>query len=129
MCKISPVYGNVSNSHTAAVPKMERPYQNCSSGAEGGPSDLLDITSPVPVGQLALQHLVSQTGYRANTLYHKYELNDVNQGLLKSLPSQPPTAADWSRFREIFKLLYQLEERPLREVRQIMKERYQFHAT
>jgi hypothetical protein len=41
----------------------------------------------------------------------------------------PLSRLDWDRHRGIFTQLYQAEERPLKEVMQIMKDRYQFHAT
>lgn len=41
----------------------------------------------------------------------------------------PSSRQDWERHRHIFTQLYHTEERPLKEVMQIMRERYQFHAT
>jgi hypothetical protein len=41
----------------------------------------------------------------------------------------PLSRQDWERHRDIFTQLYQVEERPLKEVMQIMRDRYNFHAT
>lgn len=43
--------------------------------------------------------------------------------------SYPPTRRDWEAHRERFIRLYQVEERPLKEVMEIMKDRHGFHAT
>jgi hypothetical protein len=48
-------------------------------------------------------------------------------GLCK--PSYPPSRHDWEAHREHLTRLYQVEERPLKEVMEIMKERYGFQAT
>ena len=44
-------------------------------------------------------------------------------------PSYPPSRRDWEAHRELFTRLYQAEERPLKEVMEIMKDRYGFRAT
>jgi hypothetical protein len=44
-------------------------------------------------------------------------------------PSFPPSRRDWEIHREYFTQLYQYEERPLKEVMEIMKDRHRFHAT
>ena len=51
----------------------------------------------------------------------------VNGGLCK--PSFPPSRHDWDVHREYFTQLYQDEERPLKEVMEIMKDRHHFRAT
>jgi hypothetical protein len=50
---------------------------------------------------------------------------------LRSLcrPSFPPSRHDWEVHREYFTQLYQDEERSLKEVMEIMKDRHHFHAT
>jgi hypothetical protein len=44
-------------------------------------------------------------------------------------PNYPPSQRDWDAHRTLFTRLYQVEERPLKEVMEIMKDRYQFRAT
>ena len=51
----------------------------------------------------------------------------ANGGLCR--PSFPPSRHDWEVHREYFTRLYQDEERPLKEVMEIMKDRHHFHAT
>ena len=51
----------------------------------------------------------------------------ANEGLCT--PSFPPSRHDWEVYREYFTQLYQNEERPLKEVMEIMKDRHHFHAT
>src|SRR5437588_416836 len=51
----------------------------------------------------------------------------ANGGLCR--PSSPPSRHDWEVHREYFAQLYQDEERPLKEVMEIMKDRHHFHAT
>jgi hypothetical protein len=51
----------------------------------------------------------------------------VNGGLCR--PGFPPSRHDWDDHREYFTQLYQDEERPLKEVMEIMKGRYHFRAT
>src|SRR2546421_12116637 len=50
----------------------------------------------------------------------------ANGGLCR--PSFPPSRHDWDVHREYFTQLYQDEERPLKEVMEIMKDRHHFHA-
>src|SRR3984885_7023631 len=51
----------------------------------------------------------------------------ANGGLCK--PSFPPSKHDWEVHREYFPQLYQYEERPLKEVMEIMKDHHHFRAT
>jgi hypothetical protein len=51
----------------------------------------------------------------------------ANGGLCR--PSFPPSRHDWIVHREYFTQLYQDEERPLKEVMEIMKDRHHFRAT
>jgi hypothetical protein len=51
----------------------------------------------------------------------------ANGGLCK--PSFPPSRHDWDVHREYFTQLYQDEERPLKEVMEIMKDHHHFRAT
>jgi hypothetical protein len=51
----------------------------------------------------------------------------ANGGLCR--PSFPPSRHDWEVHREYFTQLYQDEERSLKEVMEIMKDRHHFHAT
>jgi hypothetical protein len=44
-------------------------------------------------------------------------------------PSFPPSRHDWDIHREEFTQLYQDEDRPLKEVMEIMKDRHHFRAT
>jgi hypothetical protein len=44
-------------------------------------------------------------------------------------PNYPPSRRDWEVHRERFTRLYQIEERELKEVMEIMKDRYLFRAT
>src|SRR5947209_19561951 len=55
------------------------------------------------------------------------QLCRVDGGLCR--PSFPPSRHDWDVHREYFTHLYQDEERPLKEVMEIMKDRHHFRAT
>lgn len=43
-------------------------------------------------------------------------------------PSYPPTSIDLYAYQDIFTRLYSVENKPLREVREIMEEQYGFRA-
>lgn len=43
------------------------------------------------------------------------------------VPASPPTQRDWDNYRNIFTQLYQ--ERPLKEVKELLEQRYGFKAT
>jgi hypothetical protein len=65
----------------------------------------------------------SQAESSAPTLQHCR----ANGGLCR--PSFPPSRYDWEVHREYFTKLYQDEERPLKEVMEIMKDLHHFRAT
>lgn len=45
------------------------------------------------------------------------------------VPASPPTQRDWDNYRNIFTQLYQVEERPLKEVKELLEQHYGFKAT
>ncbi|RFU26915.1 hypothetical protein B7463_g9422, partial [Scytalidium lignicola] len=45
------------------------------------------------------------------------------------VPNDPPTAADWNAYRQVFTQLYVAEGRTLRDTMQIMEQTYKFKAT
>jgi hypothetical protein len=44
-------------------------------------------------------------------------------------PEYPPTQRDWDNYRSIFTELYQVEDRPLKEVKYLLERYYGFKAT
>src|SRR5271155_5864971 len=44
-------------------------------------------------------------------------------------PAYPPTQQDWDNYRDIFTRLYQVEDRPLNEVKELLEQHYGFKAT
>jgi hypothetical protein len=44
-------------------------------------------------------------------------------------PGYPPTQRDWDNYRNIFTELYQVEDRPLKTVKEVLKQHYGFKAT
>jgi hypothetical protein len=57
------------------------------------------------------------------------KVQDLSTNGVFCKPSYPPSRRDWEARRELFTRLYQAEERPLKEVMEIMKDRYGFRAT
>ena len=49
--------------------------------------------------------------------------------LLLPVPNCPPSRDDWDRYRAIFPHLYQVEEKPLKAVKELLEARYGFKAT
>jgi hypothetical protein len=45
------------------------------------------------------------------------------------VPESPPTQRDWDNYRSTFTQLYQVEERPLKEVKELLEQHYGFKAT
>lgn len=48
---------------------------------------------------------------------------------LLPIPSYPPSRDDWDRYRAIFTHLYQVEEKPLKAVKELLEVQYGFKAT
>lgn len=44
-------------------------------------------------------------------------------------PEYPPARQDWENYRIIFTELYQVQDRPLKEVKELLEQRYGFRAT
>lgn len=55
----------------------------------------------------------------------KFQKQDQNL----PLPSRPPTLEDWNAYRGIFTTLYREENRTLSRTKEIMRNRYGFHAS
>ena len=57
-------------------------------------------------------------------------IEDSNMtGLIFSVQTRYATTEDWERYRALFKRLYRDENKTLKEVKSIMKEKYGFNAT
>lgn len=57
-------------------------------------------------------------------------IEDSNMtGLIFPVRTRYATAEDWERYRALFTRLYRDENKPLKEVKSIMKEKYGFNAT
>jgi hypothetical protein len=55
--------------------------------------------------------------------YHAYERS------LRPVPEYPPSQKDWESYRGIFTQLYQVEEKPLKVVKELLETQYGFKAT
>lgn len=55
--------------------------------------------------------------------YHAYDRS------LGSVPEYPPSQKDWESYRGIFTQLYQIEEKPLKVVKELLETQYGFKAT
>lgn len=55
--------------------------------------------------------------------YHTYDR------ALVPVPEYPPTRKDWESYRGIFTQLYQVEEKPLKTVKELLETQYGFKAT
>jgi hypothetical protein len=56
-------------------------------------------------------------------LYHAYDR------ALVPAPEYPPSPKDWESYRGIFTQLYQIEEKPLKAVKELLETQYGFKAT
>jgi hypothetical protein len=52
----------------------------------------------------------------------------LHQSLLP-VPSHPPSRSDWDSYRAIFTQLYQVEDKPLKVVKELLEAQYGFKAT
>lgn len=55
--------------------------------------------------------------------------NVGNPWPLLPAPAYPPTQQDWDNYRDIFTRLYQVQDRPLKEVKELLEQHYGFKAT
>lgn len=55
--------------------------------------------------------------------------NFGNSWPLLPTPAYPPTQQDWDNYRDIFTRLYQVEDRSLKEVKELLQQHYGFRAT
>jgi hypothetical protein len=55
--------------------------------------------------------------------YHAYDK------ALVPVPEYPPSPKDWESYRGIFTQLYQVEEKPLKAVKELLETQYGFKAT
>jgi hypothetical protein len=55
--------------------------------------------------------------------YHAYDRS------FAPIPEYPPSLRDWESYRGIFTQLYQVEEKPLKVVKELLETQYGFKAT
>jgi len=81
-------------------------------------------------GYYEAQSSQSAQAQSAQPIYPTEEFpQDPQQSLGPPLPNYPPTAEDWQTHRAIFTQLYNIENRTLKDVMQIMEGRFGFRAT